>query len=102
MHIRLITLHVKAEYLAAFKEASLAIVEDTVHETGVVRFDILQKHESPSHFVVYEAYQDDAAREKHLNSAHFKAWREKVAAMLEGPLDSQQYNDVFLSAEEWG
>ena len=67
---------IKPEMIEAYKAATLENARHTLQEPGVVRFDVLQDKEDPAHFSLFEAYQDKAAQEAHLQTAHFFAWKE--------------------------
>ena len=90
MHIRLVRLSVKLEFVNAFLEASRENVEKTLLEAGVVRFDLLQEQDDPTNFVVLEVYASDAARLAHFETEAFRVWKDETAAMLES-FSSTQY-----------
>lgn len=96
MHIRAITVTVKPDQVEAFIAASLTSLEHTQHEPGVIRFEFLQQAEAPTHFLVVEIYRDEAARQVHLESAHFQTWRQTVGSMLAAPPVSVPYAPVWV------
>ena len=54
--------HVKPEYVEAFKQATLANARESLKEPGVARFDVVQQQDDPARFVLVEVYRDaDAA-----------------------------------------
>ncbi len=67
---------IKPEMIEAYKQAILENARQTIKEPGVIRFDVLQDKEDPSHFALFEAYKDQEARENHLETAHFLAFKE--------------------------
>jgi quinol monooxygenase YgiN len=96
MHIRAITVTVKPEQVKAFIAASLTSLEQTQREPGVIQFEFLQRAEEPTRFLVVETYRDEAARQAHLESAHFQAWRQTVGPMLAAPPVSVPYLPVWV------
>jgi autoinducer 2-degrading protein len=67
---------IKPDMIEAYKEAILKNAHETMKEPGVIRFDVLQDKEDPSHFALFEVYRDMEAREHHLQTAHFFSWKE--------------------------
>ena len=86
MHVTLVHVHVVAAADgAAFEEATLENARASVLEPGTVRFDVLRSVEDPTRFVLYEAYVDEAAARAHKETAHYLAWRERVAPWMAEP-----------------
>ncbi len=71
---------IKPELVEEYKTATLENAIKTMEEPGVLRFDVLQDKEDPSHFSLFEVYRDIEAREKHLETEHFFAWKEVALA----------------------
>jgi len=94
--------NVKPEAVEAFREATLENASQSMMEPGVARFDVVQEMDDPRRFVLVEAYRrpEDAAR--HKETAHYQAWRDRVADMMAEPRKSTRYNSVFPSETEWG
>ena len=89
--------HVKADQVDSFKNAS-----NSVQEAGVARFDVIQQQDDPTRFVLVEVYRtaDDPAR--HKETAHYRKWRDTVADMMAEPRSSVKYDNVFPDAQGWG
>jgi autoinducer 2-degrading protein len=62
-------------------------VRETVKEPGIIRFEVFQNLESPTHFSLLEIYRDEAAREFHLNTPHFLKFKD---AYLEGEMGARK------------
>jgi len=94
--------HVKPEYVEAFKAASIENAQHSVQEPGIARFDVIQQKDNPAKFVLVEVYRtpDDPAR--HKETAHYKKWRESVADMMAEPRSSIKYANVFPDDLGWG
>jgi quinol monooxygenase YgiN len=70
--------YIKPEFVEAYRAAILENARITIHEAGVLRFDVFQDQEDPTHFSLLEIYEDQAAREFHLQTEHFLKWKETV------------------------
>jgi quinol monooxygenase YgiN len=94
--------HVRAEFVDAFREASRENARASVQEPGVARFDVIQQLDDPSRFVLVEVYRtpEDAAR--HKDTAHYPVWRDTVAEMMAAPRQSVKYANVFPDDPGWG
>ena len=93
--------HVKADRVEAFQEATIANARNSVQEPGVARFDIIQQQDDPTRFVLVEVYRtpDDPAR--HKETAHYQQWRDTVADMMAEPRSSIKYANVFPDEQGW-
>ena len=87
--------HVKADSIAAFREASVENASHSVREPGITRFDVIQQSDDPTRFVLVEIYRDQAANEAHKESAHYAKWRDTVAPMMAEPRQRVVYSNVF-------
>ncbi|MFQ5398790.1 MAG: putative quinol monooxygenase [Anaerolineae bacterium] len=68
--------YIKPEMVEAYTAATLENARKTLQEPGVIRFDVLQDKEDPTHFSLFEVYRDKATQQTHLETAHFLAWKE--------------------------
>jgi len=57
MYIVHVHIHIKPEFIEAFKAVSLENARNSLHEPGVVRFDVLQQPDDTSRFVLVEIYR---------------------------------------------
>ena len=85
MHVTLVHVRVLADQLDAFLDAMLANQAASVREPGNVRFDVLRDPADPTRFLIYEAYVDADAAAAHKTTAHYLAWRDRVAPMMAEP-----------------
>ncbi|MEQ8223622.1 MAG: putative quinol monooxygenase [Candidatus Eremiobacterota bacterium] len=94
--------HVKKEFVEAFKEASVENAKNSVHEPGIARFDVIQQSDNPCRFVLIEVYRtaDDPA--KHKETTHYATWRDTVAPMMAEPRSSVKYTNIFPDEKGWG
>ena len=96
-----IQVHVKPEYMEAFKEASLANARESIKEQGIARFDIVQQQDDPTRFVFVEAYRTKEAPAAHKETKHYQTWRDTVAPMMAEPRSSVKCENLFPGDSEW-
>jgi len=99
MHVTVVYIHVKPERVADFVEAIRANHERSVLEPGNLRFDILQSLDDPTRFVTYMAYRDEASADAHRETAHYLAFRDKVAGWMAEPRQNVPYAGLFPALE---
>jgi len=85
MYIVHVHIHVKSEFIDAFRAASLENAKKSLQEPGVARFDVLQQSDDPSRFVLVEAYRTSDDPGKHKATAHYNRWREVAEPMMAEP-----------------
>jgi quinol monooxygenase YgiN len=102
MFIVHVDVHVKPEFLDAFKEATIENARNSVQEPGIARFDVIQQMDDPTRFVLVEVYRTNADPGKHKETAHYAKWRDTVAEMMAEPRSSVKYDNVFPDDEGWG
>jgi autoinducer 2-degrading protein len=85
-----------------FLTATLVNARSSLAEPGVVRFDVIQDQEDPSHVVLVEIYRDAGASAAHKQTQHYATWRDTVAEMMAEPRASTKFSAVFpAQAEKW-
>jgi (4S)-4-hydroxy-5-phosphonooxypentane-2,3-dione isomerase len=99
MHIVHVHVHVRPEWIEAFKQATLENAAKSIQEAGNVRFDVLQQSEDPTRFVLVEIYKTAEASAAHKETAHYKLWRDAVMKMMTEPRQGIRYNNIFPEAE---
>ncbi len=102
MHIVLVHVHVKPESVEAFKTATLENAQNSLKEAGVARFDVLQKADAPTRFVLTEVYRTPEDPARHKETAHYQKWRDTVADMMAEPRQGIQFSNVFPDENGWG
>ena len=83
--------HVKPEYVEAFKQATLANARESVKEPGIAGFDVLQQEDDPARFGLEEAYRTAEATAAHKEPRHYQAWRDAVMPMMAEPRASVKF-----------
>ncbi len=101
MLIVLVHVHVKPEFIEAFKQASLNNAKKSVQEQGIARFDVVQQQDDPSHFVLVEVYRTPEAPAQHKETDHYQQWRDTVAEMMAEPRTSVKFNNIFPGDSDW-
>lgn len=66
-------------------------------ENGYVRFDLLEQTGRPGHFVVLEAWKDQAAFDAHAMTAHVKQFRDALAPIRVSGYDERPYKSLSVS-----
>jgi quinol monooxygenase YgiN len=94
MFVNHVQVHVKPEFVEAFKQATLANARESRREPGIARFDCLQQEDDPTHFVLIEAYREANAQAAHRQANHYQVWRDTVAPMMAEPRASTKYAPV--------
>ena len=93
--------HVKADQVEAFQQASLDNAHNSVQEPGIARFDIIQQKDDPTRFVLVEVYRTEEDPARHKETNHYKKWRDIVADMMAEPRTSIKYTNVFPDETGW-
>lgn len=101
MHIVIVSIHVKTEYIEEFKQASLENAANSILEPGITRFDVLQEKEDSTRFILYEVYQTADDQLRHRETAHYLAWREKVEKMMAEPRKGVAHVNLFPADKDW-
>lgn len=101
MFIVHVHVHVKAEFVDAFKEATLENAPNSVQEPGVARFDVIQQLGDPTRFILVEVYRTDKDPARHKETAHYQTWRDIVADMMAEPRSAVKYDNVFPDEQGW-
>ncbi len=101
MNIVLVHVHVKPEFVEAFKQASLDNASNSVKEAGIARFDVIQQADDPTRFVLVEVYKTTEAPAAHKETAHYIRWRDTVADMMAEPRQGVKYSNIFPGDGGW-
>lgn len=94
--------HLKPEFVDAFRAAAVENAKASVQEPGIARFDVIQSQEDLTRFVLVEVYRNAEAPAQHKETSHYQLWRDTVAPMMAEPRTSVKYTNIFPSNEGWG
>jgi len=97
-----IHVHVKTEFIDAFRVATTENARNSIQEPGIARFDVIQQADDPTRFVLVEVYRTAEDPARHKETAHYQAWRDAVAEMMAEPRASVKYSNVFPDDQGWG
>jgi autoinducer 2-degrading protein len=100
MLILIVHIHIKADRIEAFRDATMENGRHSRMEPGIARFDVLQQTDDPSRFVLIEVYRDQAATVAHKETAHYHAWLKAVDDMFAEPRTRALYTNVSPGDQE--
>ena len=95
MHIVLVRLSVKPEFLDAFLVATLEMAHAALEEEGTRRFEVIRQEDDASRFVLYQAARSSDDHTADLASGHVKQWLASVEPMLVEPPQMTAYTQLF-------
>jgi len=93
--------HVKPEFVEAFRQATVENARNSVQEPGIARFDVIQQADDPTRFVLVECYRTADAPAQHKATAHYARWRDAVADMMAEPRTSVKFSNIFPGDPGW-
>jgi quinol monooxygenase YgiN len=94
--------HVREGMEEAFLEASLINAKNSLQESGIARFDVLQQQDDPSRFLLIEVYRTSEDPARHKETEHYQRWRDTVKEMMAEPRFAVKYANVFPEDPGWG
>lgn len=101
MYIVHVDIHVKPEFLAQFRAATLENARNSVNEAGILRFDFLERADDPTRFTLVEVYRSPVDADLHKQTAHYLTWRDTVADMMAEPRVGVKFNNIFPGEDGW-
>jgi len=81
----LVNVEVKSGCESEFIDATLVNCRNSMTESGIIRFDLLQNEKNPSNFILVEVYSTEDAPVKHKETEHYNTWRNTVESMMNRP-----------------
>jgi (4S)-4-hydroxy-5-phosphonooxypentane-2,3-dione isomerase len=99
--IVIVNVHVLADGVEAFRDASLKNARASLEEPGIARFDVLQERDDPTRFVLIEVYRSAEAPAAHKQTAHYAEWRDTVAPLMASPRASHRYQNLAPGDAGW-
>jgi autoinducer 2-degrading protein len=88
-------INVKQDRIQDFIEATKENAKNSLMEEGIVNFDLIQKMDDPTQFILNEVYRTDLDPGKHKETVHYKVWREKVENMMAEPRQSENFKKIL-------
>jgi quinol monooxygenase YgiN len=80
---------VSPNYAADTAKALKQYAEDSRHDKGTVRFELLGEPSRKNHFTIVSVWETQAAFEAHLAADHTTEFRGKLQPMLGSPFDER-------------
>lgn len=82
MYIVVVHSHIQKEHVEKFRELTIQNAEASRSEKGCVRFDVLQQTDDPTRFTFIEMFKSKQDGASHLETNHFKKWREQALPLM--------------------
>lgn len=101
MYIVHVHVHVKPEFVEAFKQATVENASNSVKEAGVARFDVIQQSDDVTRFILVEVYKSVEASTAHKETVHYAKWRDTVADMMAEPRQGIKYTNISPEDSGW-
>jgi quinol monooxygenase YgiN len=101
MFIVHVFVHVKEDQIEAFRQATLENARNSIKESGIARFDVVQQQDDPTRFILVEVYRTPEDPAKHKETEHYKKWRDTVADMMAESRTSIKLINVFPDEKGW-
>jgi len=101
MKVVLVNIHVKPDFIEAFKLASIENAQNSIKEPGIARFDLIQQKDDLTRFILIEVYHDDQAQAAHKETRHYFKWRDTVAEMMAEPRVGIAYTNITPDDSGW-
>jgi quinol monooxygenase YgiN len=101
MYIVHVHVHVKPEFVEAFKQATIENASHSVKEEGIARFDVVQQLDDPTRFVLVEVYRTAQAPAAHKDTVHYKRWANNVMEMMAEPRQGIKCTNIFPEDAIW-
>ncbi len=103
MHIVVVTIEVKSEFMDRFITAMLENARNSItHEPGCFRFDVVRDEQNRNRVYLYEVYRDKSAFEDHMKMPHYQVWRNTVRDWFAAPPVLGCGPNLFPADDEWG
>jgi quinol monooxygenase YgiN len=94
MLINHVQVHVKEEFIEAFREASAENAKQSILEAGIAGFHVMQQIDDPSRFIFIEVFRNENGQAHHRETAHYSKWRDAVAPMMAEPRLGVKFSPV--------
>lgn len=101
MQVIHVHVHVRPDAIEAFRAAAIINARASVQEPGIARFDVIQRQDDPTRFVLVEVYRTTEAMAAHKATAHYTLWRDTVAEMMAEPRTAVKYDNAYPDDAGW-
>jgi quinol monooxygenase YgiN len=98
--VRVATLQVDSTQLESYRVALREGIETAIRvEPGVLTLYAVSDKKNPTHITVFEIYANDAAYKAHLETPHFKKYKNFTKSMVKS-LEFMETSPIVLRAKE--
>jgi autoinducer 2-degrading protein len=101
MFIVHVFVHVKSNKSSEFKKETIEYAKESKTEPGIARFDVIQKNDDLTWFVIVEVYRTPFDHPAHKHTLHYKKWRDTVVDFMITPLSSIKYTSIYPDEDGW-
>lgn len=101
MHVLMVSIHLKPGKADEFTALARENIRETLKESGVVRFDVLQQEDDPNRFVLFEVYRNPGDHATHKLTPHYRAWNLAAEPLMAEPRTRAIYTSVFPVESGW-
>eukprot|EP01089_Gocevia_fonbrunei_P012685 TRINITY_DN3068_c0_g1_i1.p1 TRINITY_DN3068_c0_g1~~TRINITY_DN3068_c0_g1_i1.p1 ORF type:complete len:109 (-),score=15.30 TRINITY_DN3068_c0_g1_i1:121-447(-) len=98
--VLIVDVHVKQNYISEFTKATKENAENTRHEVGNLRFDVLQSKGDPAHFTLFEVYRSEEDIATHKTTPHYNKWRTTVESYMASPRKGTSYTALSPTTDQ--
>jgi quinol monooxygenase YgiN len=92
---------VKPDRVEDFKRATIENASNSLNEPGIVRFDVVQQMDDPTKFVLVEVYKTSEDPARHIETVHYRKWRDRVADLMASPRSQKKYTNIHPDEAGW-
>jgi quinol monooxygenase YgiN len=71
-----------------------SLLEPTRQESGCIRFELLEKRETPTEFAIVSEWRGEQAVQDHLGTSHAQLALSRLPELLAAPMDLRFYHLV--------
>ena len=76
------------------RQVLLSLVNPTRSEPGCINYDLHQARDEKSQFMFFENWKSMEDLEKHLETPHLKAFRQKADSLLAKPIEVTLFENI--------
>ncbi len=100
MFIAAVHVYIKPDKVEDFKAMIRANYLGSIAEPGCLRFDVAQSNDDPTEFMLWECYLDEAARDAHRATAHYRAFKEMAPELMSRERRSDLYTGIYIDSQK--
>ena len=84
-----------------FYRNTIRNAQNSILESGISRFDVLNRIDNKDEFLLIEVYNSPTGPSDHKLTAHYNSWRENVADLMAEPRTAAKYTTLFPPRSNW-